>query len=155
MNDVKKYLTLNNVLYVCLMISLAATLGSLYFSEVLRLPPCDLCWYQRVFMYPLVLIFTVAIIKRDPKVYNYVLPVALIGTAYAFYHVLLQEGIINEDITKCISGVPCTDESNVIYGIITIPLMSLLSFLTIDVLMLYLKYFKVDHLTNGTNTKPE
>jgi disulfide bond formation protein DsbB len=154
MNSVKKSFTKNNILYLCLLISLAATTGSLYFSEVLRLPPCDLCWYQRIFMYPLVLIFTVAIVKRDHKIHDYVLPIALIGTMYAFYHVLLQESIITEDITRCLSGVPCTDESNRIIGFITIPLLSFIAFLFIDLSMLYLKYFDQDSSTKGTNTKP-
>jgi disulfide bond formation protein DsbB len=118
------------------------------------MPPCDLCWYQRIFMYPLVLIFSVAIVKKDYKIHDYVLPIAIIGTIYAFYHVLLQEGILSEDLSKCISGVPCTDESNVIFGPITIPLLSLNSFVVIDLSMLYLKFVRKDHLTNGTKTNP-
>jgi disulfide bond formation protein DsbB len=142
MSQFKKYLSYENLLYACLSVSLAATGGSLYYSEILGLPPCELCWFQRIFMYPLVVLFAVAIIKKDHKVHQYVIPIALLGTFYAFYHVLLQEGLINEDITKCISGIPCADESNVIYGIITIPFLSLLSFLAIDLMMFYVKYFK-------------
>ena len=95
-------------------------------------------------MYPLVALFAVAIIKKDYKVYQYVIPIAIVGTVYAFYHVLLQEGLINEDITKCLSGIPCAGESNRIYGIVSIPLLSFLSFFAIDIMMLYVKYTTKD-----------
>ena len=85
-----KYITKDNVMYGALLISLAAVLGSLYFSEVLKLPPCTLCWYQRVFIYPLPLILTAGILNKDYKVYNYVFPLTILGLLLSIYHVLLQ-----------------------------------------------------------------
>ncbi len=68
----------------------AATAGSLYFSEIAHLPPCVLCWYQRILMYPLVLIIAVGILRKDKSLPFYVLPLSILGGGIAFYQYLLQ-----------------------------------------------------------------
>jgi disulfide bond formation protein DsbB len=68
-----------NILFVCWLLVTAATLGSLFFSEIMKLPPCSLCWYQRVFMFPLAIILLLGLFPLDVKVVRYALPLALGG----------------------------------------------------------------------------
>ena len=70
-------------------VSLLATMGSLFFSEVMALPPSVLCWYQRICMYPLAVVITVGLAARDRGVARYAWPLTLVGLAIAAYHNLL------------------------------------------------------------------
>jgi disulfide bond formation protein DsbB len=115
-------------LFAVWLISLVAMLGSLFFSEVMRLPPCVLCWYQRIFMYPLVVVATVGLLWRDPGALRYAWPLALGGLAVAVYHNLLYYHLIPESITPCTTGVSCTSRQIEWLGFITIPLLSLAAF---------------------------
>ena len=123
-------------LELSLVVALTATGGSLIFSEVLGLPPCKLCWFQRIFMYPLVPILTLAVGKKDKQVAEYVLVVAAIGAVIAGYHYALQ---LNPGLpTTCGTvglSVSCTENFFLALGYITIPLMSLSAFLLIGALM--------------------
>lgn len=110
-------------------ISLVATLGSLFFSEVMLLPPCELCWYQRICMYPLVVISSVGLLTRDRRVTSYLWPLVLAGLAIAVYHNLLYYHLIPESITPCSKGVSCTSRQLEWLGFITIPLLSLSAFI--------------------------
>ena len=84
----------DGLLYPAWIIALVATVGSLFFSEVMQLPPCVLCWYQRIAMYPLVIIIGIGIITRDgSRMKNYALPLCLIGLAISIYHNLLYYGL--------------------------------------------------------------
>jgi disulfide bond formation protein DsbB len=126
------------LLYAAWSIALLSMVGSLFFSEVMDLPPCVLCWYQRIAIYPLVLIIGTGIILKDRLVKAYSLPFAVIGLAISVYHNLLYYGVIPEAITPCTEGVPCNAVQLELLGFLTIPLMGLISFalLTI-VLMIY------------------
>src|SRR5688500_11814042 len=95
------------LLYAAWFIALSSMVGSLFFSEVMQLPPCALCWYQRIAMYPLVVILATGILLRDPRINYYALPLCLIGLAIAVYHNLLYYGVIPETIAPCTEGVPC------------------------------------------------
>lgn len=119
-----------------LVISICAMAGSLYFSEIMKLPPCVLCWYQRICMYPIVFVSAVGIWKKDKNLPYYLLPLGVIGLIIAVYHNLLYYGVIPESIAPCIQGVSCTTKQIEILGFITIPLMSLLSFTAITILIL-------------------
>lgn len=114
--------------YAAWIIALTATVGSLFFSEVMDLPPCVLCWYQRIAMYPLVLIIGGGILMRDGRMKFYALPVCLIGLAIAVYHNLLYYGLIPESITPCAEGISCTSRQIEWLGFVTIPLMALTAF---------------------------
>ena len=114
-------------------VSFVATLGSLFFSEVMRLPPCVLCWYQRVCMYPLVAVFAVGMLYRDFGVTRYGWPLVVSGLAIASYHNLLYYHLIPESITPCTTGVSCTSRQIEWLGFITIPLLSLVAFTMIAV----------------------
>lgn len=121
-----------NILYVAWAQTLIATIGSLFLSDAMKLPPCSLCWYQRVFMFPLVFILTVGILKKDRSIHLYVLPLSIIGMAVALYHTLLQAGIIPESFAPCTADVSCVTKYLEIYNFITIPLLSLLAFTVIS-----------------------
>lgn len=113
-----------------------ATLGSLYFSELAGFPPCILCWYQRICMYPIVAILTVGILRKDKKVGMYVLPFSVIGMLIAFYHNLLYYNIIPESIAPCQAGISCTTKFIEWFGFVTIPFLSLAAFAIITVCMI-------------------
>jgi len=122
--------------YAAWSIALLGMVGSLFFSEVMDLPPCVLCWYQRIAMYPLVLIIGIGIVRRDDDWRIYAVPLALIGLAVSVYHNLLYYGFIPESITPCTSGVPCNAVQLEWFGFITIPLMGLLSFVSLTLCLL-------------------
>lgn len=123
-----------NRLHILFLVALVATLGSLYFGEIAKYPPCTLCWYQRICMYPLVIIFGAALWSEDRGYLKYALPLSSIGFVIASYHVLLYYGIIPDSITPCSQGVSCTTKQIELLGFITIPLMSWVSFLIINIL---------------------
>ncbi len=130
----------NEVLpYIAWGIALAATVGSLFFSEVMELPPCVLCWYQRIAMYPLVLIIATGIILKDKRLKLYSLPLCLIGLGISVYHNLLYYGIIPESITPCTAGISCTSRQIEWLGFITIPLMALTAFVSISIILFIYK----------------
>lgn len=133
---------INNVLlYLAWTISLVATVGSLFFSEVMQLPPCVLCWYQRIAMYPLVFVIGAGIIMRDRQMKNYALPLSLGGLAIAIYHNLLYYNLIPESITPCAAGISCTSRQIEWFGLITIPLMALAAFGAITLCLLLVNKF--------------
>lgn len=122
------------------MISAVALSGSLFFSEMLKMPPCLLCWYQRICMYPLVLIVGAGIFLKDKKVYWYSLPITIIGWIIALYHNLLYWKILPESIAPCEAGVSCTTKYIEWFGFVTIPLLSLMAF-TLIIASLCLSYY--------------
>lgn len=113
-----------------------STLGALFLSEVMKLPPCVLCWYQRIFMFPLVLILPVALFPFDRKVVRYALPLAVPGLLFAIFHLLLIAGVIPESIRPCTQGIPCSEKTIEWFGFVTIPLLSALAFSTIIALLI-------------------
>jgi disulfide bond formation protein DsbB len=127
------------IIFLCWIIASVSTLGSLFFSEVMEFPPCALCWYQRVFMFPLVLIFFTGLFPFDKSTIKYAFPTALAGWGFAFYHFLLYSGFIPESIQPCIQGVSCSETYLDLFGFLTIPLLSLISFSSIIILLIALK----------------
>lgn len=130
------------LLYLAWIIALVASVGSLFFSEVMNLPPCVLCWYQRIAMYPLVSVIGVGIVLRDNHLKSYALPFSLIGLAIAVYHNLLYYGLIPDSITPCTEGISCTSRQIEWLGFITIPLMALTAFVSISLCLLFYKQEK-------------
>jgi len=121
----------DNLLKGALAVAVVATLGSLYFSNVLGFPPCVLCWYQRIAMYPQVVILSVGLLLRDARAYLYALPLALAGLGVAVYHNLLYYKLLPESIEPCMLGVSCTTKFIEWFGFVTIPLLSLAAFLLV------------------------
>ena len=128
-----------NILYFAWIVSLAGMLGSLFFSNVLNFPPCVLCWYQRILLYPLVVIIGVGILRKDRLLHLYVLPLSIIGLIISAYHNLLYYSILPESAAPCIAGISCTTKYINYFGFITIPLLSLVAFILITVSMLLYK----------------
>lgn len=118
------------------LIAAASTLGALFFGEVMKLPPCSLCWYQRVFMFPLALILPFGLFPFDRNVVRAALPLVGVGALLATLHVLLVAGIIPESVAPCRQGVPCSETVIEWFGFVTIPLLSLAAFLAITVLLI-------------------
>lgn len=113
------------------LMALVGTVGSLFFSEVMGYPPCVLCWYQRIALYPLVIIVGIGIATGDRRAAVYALPLAIAGLVIAVYHNLLYYGVVPEEITPCTEGVPCNAVQVELLGFITIPLMALAGFLVV------------------------
>jgi disulfide bond formation protein DsbB len=116
------------------LIAVAATLGSLYYSEIADFEPCRFCWYQRIAMYPLALILGIAAFTKDHKVARYVIPMASIGGGIAAYHYLIQH-VPGLSTGACSTTVPCSAPWVWEFEFVSIPFMALVSFAAIIVLM--------------------
>jgi len=136
-----------DIVFMCWIVALAATLGSLYFQYALGLPPCVLCWYQRIAMYPLSVFLGIAFFRKDIAVPVYALPLSLAGIAIGGYHNLLYYGILPESAAPCIEGVSCTTRQIEWAGFVTIPLLSLVAFLLITTGLF--AYWKANRTTNA------
>lgn len=139
MNSTSKSKQSTVVLYVAWVISIVATLGSLFFSEIQGFIPCELCWYQRILMYPLVVILGAAVFTNDFKVKRYVLPLTIIGIIIGIMHYLQQKVPSLSGLTPCEQGVPCNVEYINWLGFITIPFLSLTAFVLITICVLLIK----------------
>jgi disulfide bond formation protein DsbB len=118
------------------LVASVSTLGALFFGEVMQLPPCVLCWYQRIFMFPLALILPIGLFPFDRKVVRYALSLAVPGWLFAVFHLLLVAGVIPESIKPCTQGVPCSETVIEWFGFLTIPLLSAVAFSTIIALLI-------------------
>lgn len=127
------------LLFFAWVIATVSTLGSLFFSEIMMFPPCVMCWYQRIFMYPLVVILLVALMPLDTKVTRYALPLTFGGLFFALYHNLLYYKILPESVQPCSQGVSCTSDYINWFGFITIQLLALVGFSLIAVLLIFFK----------------
>jgi len=125
-----------NALTIAWIQAVVAMIGSLFFSLVMQLPPCDLCWYQRIAIYPLVIILGIGLIKKDGNSLLYAFPLAVIGWVIAAYHNLLYYNILPEAMAPCKAGISCTTRYVEWFGFLTIPLLSLMAF-TIILACLY------------------
>lgn len=115
--------------------SLAGLLGSLYFSEVLKLAPCMLCWWQRIFMYPLAILLPIGIAFKDRNIYRYTLPLSILGLLVSIYQNLLYYGVIEESLAPCTAGVSCTSRYLSVFGFLDVPQFALLGFIGLTVLL--------------------
>lgn len=122
-------------LYFCWIIACFACLGSLYFSEIKYLDPCHLCWYQRVSIYPLVIILGIAAYRGFIGIIPYVFPLALIGLFFSVYEVLIQEVPKWQRLGLCTSDAGCTEKIFIGLGPVTIPYLSLAVFILLTILM--------------------
>jgi disulfide bond formation protein DsbB len=127
-------------LYLAWIVSIVATVGSLYLSEVLMYVPCKLCWYQRILMYPLVIILGIASFRHDRSIVRYALPISIFGGSISLYHYAEQKIPALQNDVICRGGVPCSiDYLNWLNGVVTIPFLALIAFILITLLMLYVR----------------
>ena len=138
----------SNLLFIGWIIAAAATLGSLFFSEVMGLKPCVLCWYQRIFMYPLVVILLVGMFPLDKNVIRYALPLAVIGWLFAVYHYLLYSGYIPEGLQPCDQDASCAEINLELFGFITIPMLSILAYTAIIALLIMFRKINTQNSSN-------
>lgn len=115
------------LLFMAWIVAAISMAGSLFFSEVMEFPPCAMCWYQRIAMYPLVAIFMMALFPLTPVAIKLSSPLVGIGWAFALWHNLLHWEIVPENATPCMEGVSCSTVY-LDWGFITIPLLSLTAF---------------------------
>ncbi len=126
------------LLFAAWMVALLATAGSLFFSYVMEFAPCVLCWYQRIFLFPLVVVLARGLLPYDRGVVRYALPLAGLGWVVAGYHNLVYAGIVPESLQPCAKGVSCREEYLNLFGFLTIPALSLLAFSTLAGLLIAL-----------------
>ncbi|NTW22310.1 disulfide bond formation protein B [Candidatus Falkowbacteria bacterium] len=119
--------------------ALVATLGSLYLSEIAGFKPCDLCWFQRIFMYPQAILLGLALLRREMVVICYSLPLLFIGLAISLYHNYIVYQAVTATFCSAIGEISCTQQYIVEYGYVTIPLMSLTAFLLVILSLLLAK----------------
>lgn len=128
------------VLLVAWGVAMVSTLGALFIGEVMGMTPCLLCWYQRIFMFPLALIIGMAAFAEDRRGAVYALPLALGGATVAGYHSALIAGWVPKWWVPCGAGPSCSEQSLEILGGIQIPWLALAAFAAIAILLLaYLK----------------
>lgn len=119
------------MVFIAWLIATISTLGALFLGEIMGYVPCVLCWYQRIAMFPLVFVLAAGLFPYDRRVVRYALPLTLAGVALAAFHLALIAGWIPESIKPCQQGVPCSDVQVIWFGFVTIPLLSLLSFISV------------------------
>lgn len=122
-------------LFLAWLLACVATLGALFFSMVMDRTPCLLCWYQRIFMFPLPLVLGMGLLYADPRCVRYAMPLAVCGLAIAAYHCLLYLGVIPAGMQPCTQGVSCAEAQIELAGFVTIPLLSLFAFIFITALL--------------------
>lgn len=129
---------LENALLMIWVVSLMATFGSLYFSEIRGYEPCTLCWYQRILMYPIVIMTTVSYIQKNAKIALTTAVFSIIGTFTSLYHYSLQKLDFLQDSAPSCGRVPCTGEYINWLGFITIPFLALIAFILIAIISIYM-----------------
>lgn len=122
-------------LLVAWIVSLVATMGSLFLSEVLGYVPCDLCWYQRIFMYPLVIVLMIALHRKQTAIVPYVLPLIFIGGSISIYHIIIQKLPKDSVIAAC-GPTSCLDDYLDWFGWLTIPMLALTAFVLIAIALI-------------------
>lgn len=125
------------LLFGAWLIAATATLGSLFLDKALGMEPCSLCWFQRVFMYPLAVVLLAGLLPLDRRVVRYALPLAALGWLTAFYHLLMHAGIIPEALQPCGAGPSCVQDELNLFGYISIPMLSLVAFTLLIGLLLF------------------
>jgi disulfide bond formation protein DsbB len=123
-------------LWAAFLVSAIATGGSLFFSEVAGYIPCELCWYQRICMYPLAITTLLAAIRDDPRVARYLLPLPVVGAAVSVYHLLVENRVI-EEAQSCQLSAPggCATKWIDEFGYLTIPTLALSAFVLVSIFL--------------------
>lgn len=132
-----------NALVIGFVIGFSAIAGSLTYSEIYNLTPCLFCWWQRIFLYPQVIIFAIAWYRHGRNtaagydIFHYSTPIAIIGSLISLYHVFLQQGVVASTGACLQNGVSCTTIDISIFGFLTIPMMALILGTTLSLLGIF------------------
>jgi len=116
-------------LWAAFVVAALATGGSLFFSEVAGYIPCELCWYQRICMYPLSILTLFAAVHRDHRFARYLLPFPVIGASISIYHLLVENAVVSEPSACSLGGAGCAVKWINEFGYVTIPTLALTGFL--------------------------
>ncbi|MDP2708560.1 MAG: disulfide bond formation protein B [bacterium] len=133
---------LKNSLWLALLVAILAVSGSLFYSEIAGFEPCKLCWLQRIFMYPQVILISLALALKDRNIIFYSSALAIPGAIIAAYNYLMQINAV--PVTSCSAvgySVSCSKVFVLNYGYITISMMALTAFIMILLLMLMQKIY--------------
>jgi disulfide bond formation protein DsbB len=131
--------------YFGFLISLGAVLLSLFYSNIVGFPPCELCWIERIFIYPQLILFSMELYKRDRSIVDFSIVFAILGSLVSIYHVFVESGVA----TGITCAIPNSANPNIVscairyvfeFGYITIPIMALTSSLFLLILLLNYKY---------------
>lgn len=116
-------------LWLAFLVAAVATGGSLFFSEIAHFVPCELCWYQRICMYPLSITTLLATVVDDRRAVRYLLPLPLVGAGVSVYHILVENGVVSQ-ARACFISAPggCAVKWINEFGYITIPTLALTGF---------------------------
>jgi len=116
-------------LWLAFVVAAIATGGSLFFSEIAHFVPCELCWYQRICMYPLSITTLLAALFDDPRAARYLLPLPVVGAGVSVYHLLVENGVVGQTQT-CLISAPggCATKWINEFGYVTIPTLALTAF---------------------------
>jgi disulfide bond formation protein DsbB len=116
-------------LWVAFLVASIATGGSLFFSEIAHFVPCELCWFQRICMYPLSIVTLLAALADDRRAARYLLPLPVVGAGIAVYHLLVENGVVKQSQT-CLLSAPggCATKWIEEFGYVTIPVLALTGF---------------------------
>ncbi|WP_335872413.1 disulfide oxidoreductase [Bacillus sp. 2205SS5-2] len=128
-----------NILLLAWTTALLATMGSLYFSEIKGYEPCQLCWYQRILMYPMSLLLLLALWKKDTKFWLYSLALSGLGIVVSLYHYFIQKVSFFSDSAPACGRIPCTGEYINWFGFVTIPFLAFTAFSIIFICSIWLK----------------
>ena len=117
-------------LWAAFVVAAIATGGSLFFSQIANFPPCELCWFQRICMYPLSILTLWMALNADNRASRYLLPLPIVGACVSIYHLLIENGVIKEP-NQCIQSAPggCAVKWINEFGYMTIPTLTLTAFL--------------------------
>ena len=124
-------------LWLAFAVAAVATGGSLFFSEIAHFVPCELCWYQRICMYPLAIVTLLAALANDHRVARYLLPLPFVGAGVSVYHLLVENGVVKQT-QACLLSAPggCAVKWIDEFGYVTIPTLALTGFLLLAELLL-------------------
>ncbi len=123
------------LIFAAWVISCVSTIGGLFFSEIMQFTPCVLCWYQRIAMYPLTIIFLIGLFPLSKQVFKFSIAFVAIGWLLAVYHNLLHYKIVPESASPCRMGVSCSTVYINLLGFITIPLLSFMAFSLLGIIL--------------------
>lgn len=127
------------MLFAAFATALFASLAVLFVGEVMGQVPCNLCWFQRAFMFPLAVLLGIAALRSDFSIAPYGIALAAVGMVIAGFHSLLYAGVIPEAIKPCTAGPSCSGDDMTVLGSLPLPALSLAAF-TLILILLYLSW---------------
>ena len=122
-------------LWAAFVVAAIATGGSLFLSEVAGFVPCEMCWYQRICMYPLSLLTLFLAFHGDHRTARYLLPFPVIGAGVSVYHILIENHVVSKPTACSIGAADCGVKWINYFGFMTIPTLALTAFVLLTILL--------------------